>query len=487
MSLCDPPLSGIWQPHAAGTADGGLRLSRDAIGHKSLYWTQLPDRSVIFASTMQQVLADARVPRQLNRDAVPLYLACAYVPGSQTLVQGVHALPPGHALQVAPDGQIDIQPFWQLPPSPQVYQTEQELLPILRDGLLAAVQRALPDGQTPVAATLSGGIDSSLVLALARHLHPGDVQSLSVHFGRGHKNELDFSSSVAAHLKVPQTLVEVTTADIAAHFDVTVGALSEPNGDPLTVPNYLLFQRAASLSPLVLNGEGGDPCFGGPKNAPMLLAELLADDAELGDFHRESSYLSAHQRCYDDLAAMLHPEMLDTLRDHAVERIVTPWFIDKRWPKLLDQLMALNITWKGAHHILPKIEALSRPHGVVGRSPLFDRQVVELSFQIPAHGKRRGAVEKYLLKEMARQWLPQAIVDRPKSGMLVPVEHWFNGPLLPFARQRLLDGLAPRRIVRKQWLEALLDAKLGGLRPRRGIKIWLLLTLEAWLRNVLDK
>ena len=116
------------------------------------------------------------------------------------------------------------------------------------------------------------------------------------------------------------------------------------------------------------------------------------------------------------------------------------------------------------------------------RSPLFDRDLVELAFRLPPRLKLNGSVEKYLLKRAVEDLLPRSVVERPKSGMLVPVEAWFSGPLLDEARRRLLDGLAPRGIVRRDYLERLLDGKLGGLRPRRGVKIWLLITLEAWLR-----
>ncbi|HJZ93925.1 MAG TPA: asparagine synthase-related protein, partial [Gemmataceae bacterium] len=141
---------------------------------------------------------------------------------------------------------------------------------------------------------------------------------------------------------------------------------------------------------------------------------------------------------------------------------------------------------KGGHHILPKVDALSYPFGVLPRSPLFDRRVVELSAAIPSQLKLRGTVEKFLLKRAVRDLLPAAILKRPKSGMLVPVEGWFRGPLLPAAHERLLDGLKGYGLVRREYLERLLGGRLGGLRPRHGAKIWLLVTLEAWLRRVLN-
>ena len=157
---------------------------------------------------------------------------------------------------------------------------------------------------------------------------------------------------------------------------------------------------------------------------------------------------------------------------------------DPAWPDFVARLQAMNIALKGAHHILPKVNALSAPFGIVPRSPLFDRDVVDLACEIPSHLKLHGSVEKYILKRAVRDLLPEAIITRPKSGMLVPVEGWFQGPLLPAARARILDGLAPYDLFQRGYLERLLTGKLGGLRPRHGTKIWLLITLEAWLRGV---
>jgi asparagine synthase (glutamine-hydrolysing) len=471
---------------------GALRLSSDAIGHRSLYYSRLADGTIVFASTLHGVLGSGLVPRRLCARAVPFFLTFAYVPGAQTLVEGVQVLPAGHVLD-ASAGAVELRPYWQLPATPASWRGEAELTDELRAELEHAIARALPAPGEHAGATLSGGVDSSLVLALLRRAHAGELTCYSVAFGAEHANELAWSGLVAAHCGVRQVVVEISATEIAAELDHTVAALSQPNGDPLTVPNTLLFRRAAERGAVLFNGEGGDPCFGGPKNAPMLLAELLGGAADHEpdphDRHaRARSYLRAHQKCYDDLPELLRPELRAELAAHdplALERCVTPWFEDARWPSLLDKLMAINVAFKGAHHILPKVDHLSFEPGVCPRSPLFDRRVVELSFQIPPAFKRKGAVEKHLLKRAVHDLLPASVIERPKSGMLVPVEAWFRGPLLAFARERLLDGLTRWDLFERRWLERLLDGTLGGLRPRRGVKLWLLLTLEAWLRGVL--
>ena len=324
-------------------------------------------------------------------------------------------------------------------------------------------------------------------MALARRLHDAPVRTYSVSFGPGYPNELPFSSLVADYCGTDHRIVELSPEVVLRHLDEAIGLLSDPIGDPLTVPNALLFREAGTDVGVVLNGEGGDPCFGGPKNLPMLLAEWLGDGANDGEgdpLPRERSYLRAHQKCYDDLGALLAPSVREALTADPLEARLTPHFEDPRWRRFVTKLMALNVTYKGAHHILPKVDAISAPFGVLARSPLFDRAVVETAFAIPPQLKLRGSVEKYLLKQAVSDLLPAPIVERPKSGMLVPVEAWFQGPLLPEARARLLDGLAPWGLVQRDYVERLLAGRLRGLRPRRGAKIWLLVTLEAWLRTV---
>jgi asparagine synthase (glutamine-hydrolysing) len=460
--------------------DGSLTLARDAVGERTLYYAPLP-RGIAFASTLPALLASGLVPRSLNLPAVAAYLCYAYVPGRDTLVRGVRELLPGETV-VFREGQCVCRRFWSLPAEGDSGQSEQELRQELRHTLEEAVRRRLPAGE-PVGAFLSGGLDSSLVVALARRLHNAPVKSFSLSFGPDYPNELSFSSLVADHCGTAHCIVELSPSVVLHHLDDAVGALSDPIGDPLTVPNALLFREAAAEVGVVLNGEGGDPCFGGPKNLPMLLAELYGGGDPLA---RERSYLRAHLKCYDDLDRALTPGVRDALAESPLEGLLTPLFDDSRWRNFVTKLQALNITLKGAHHILPKVDAESAPFGVVARSPLFDRAVVELSLAFPPRWKLHGSVEKYLLKRTGEDLLPRSILERPKSGMLVPVEAWFRGPLLPAARERLLDGLAGYGLVRREYMEALLEGRLGGVRPRHGAKLWLLLTLEAWLRTALS-
>lgn len=468
--------------HEAG--DGTVTLARDAIGERSLYYAALRGGRIIYASSLRDILASGQVARELDITSVATYLTWSYLPGRETLVRGVYKVLPGEQVRFS-GGNLTRRQWWSLPGEPDHWRDEATLRRELREKLESAVRRRLPAGE-PVGATLSGGIDSSLVVALAARLHDAPVTTYSVSFGAEYRNELPFSSRVAQHCGVAHRVVELSPAMIVAELDRTIALLGDPIGDPLTVPNALLFREAARDTGVVLNGEGGDPCFGGPKNTPMVLAELFGDLYDGNNRrHRAASYLRAHQKCYDDLDAMLTPSARAAIAGAALEDWVTPYLEDPRWKSFVGRLMSINLLCKGAHHILGKVDALSRPFGVLPRSPLFDRDVVETAFAIPPQLKLRGTIEKYLLKEAVRDLLPQEIIERPKSGMLVPVQGWFRGPLLHEARQRLLDGLAPWGLFERSYLERLLDGRLAGIHTRRGVKIWLLITLEAWLRGVL--
>jgi asparagine synthase (glutamine-hydrolysing) len=472
---------------AWATAEGTVSLARDPIGHRSLYYALSGD-TFAFASTARALLESGASPRRIHVRSVAAYLSYGYVPGCHTIAEGVYEVLPGEIV-VFRKGAIERRRYWDLPGEPERFESEEALRLTLRSSLERTVKALLPR-EGAVAASLSGGIDSSLVVALAARSSPHPVSTFSITFGPDYKDELAFSSMVASHCGTNHTIVELTPVAVLAHLDDTVACLSKPNGDPLTVPNALLFRSMAERSRVALNGEGGDPCFGGPKNLPMILATLYGhgDEAALsGDGSgargaEERSYLRAHLKAFDDLPELLSEDALALARTPPLESDLFPWFSDERWSGLVSKLMAINTRFKGAHHILPKIDALSAPFGILARSPLFAKQVVELAFAIPPELKLRGTDEKYLLKTAVADLLPAAILERPKSGMMVPVEAWFQGPLLPEARGRILDGLGRTRLFRRPYLEKLLDGKIRGLRPRRGVKIWLLVTLEAHLR-----
>ncbi|MCS6777968.1 MAG: asparagine synthase C-terminal domain-containing protein [Chthonomonadaceae bacterium] len=451
-----------------------LVLLRDAVGARTLYHAR-QGSFCWFADRLSVLRRTPAVSCALSLTALRHYLSCAFVPGEETMWRDAQELAPGTAYVFPGDRRIlywePVQGEWD-PEAPLPFYARC-LRPLLED----AVQQCLP-ASGPVGVYLSGGLDSSLVTALAARYAPGAVHTFAIHFGPEYPNELEFSALVARHCGTEHHVLELRAEVVREHLPETLALLDDPIGDPLTTPNLLLGRAAFQETSVVLNGEGGDPCFGGPKNQPMLLHALYgATQSE------EDAYFRSYQKCYDDLPELLTPEVQRALRDAPPQSaLLEPFFSNPRMPAYLNRLMHINVRLKGADHILTKVNNLTRACGLVGHSPLFDPRIVEASFAVPPAFKLSGATEKVVLKAAVADLLPQAILARPKSGMLVPVQGWFRRELNSYARALLLDRRARTRPYLnsdtvRQWLEY-----RGDVWSRYGVKLWLLLTLEVWLR-----
>jgi asparagine synthase (glutamine-hydrolysing) len=463
-------------------ADGAdLVLIRDHAGTRTVFYAHAPDAGWAASTSLMALRRWAPLRAGLNLAAVRSFLTFAYLPGDETLLHGVREALPGRVLRLRPDGSTVDESYWE--PREDVTAGPGHAK-ALRALLEEATMRRLPAGGA-VGVLLSGGVDSSLVTALAAKLHDHPVRTYSISFGTDLPNELAYSGLVATHCHTEHRVLTVPGTAIAARLADTVALLDSPVGDPLTVPNLLLAEAAAGDGlRVVLNGEGGDPVFGGPKNLPMLIYELHRDDPTPAA--RESAYLASYRKCLEDLPVLLTADTRAALADldahgdgSRPERFVAP-YLNGPMDSLLNRLLHCNLRTKGAHHILTKVERLTAARGLQGRAPLFAPAVIDYAFTVPPRLKLAGTSEKWVLKEAARDLLPHTIVDRPKSGMRVPVQQWLTGPLRSLTREVLLDrrshALFDTSTVRS-WLRG--D---GALLPRQGGKLWLVLTLELWLR-----
>ena len=455
--------------------DRTLTLLRDGVGARTLYLAR-PGGACWFAARQKPLRRVPGVSQELSLPALRAYLAMAYVPGSLTMWRDIRELRPGSAL-LLPSGEERL--VWQ--PSEAGWDPEaplEEHARALRPRLEAAVAARLP-ASGPVGVSLSGGLDSSLVTALAARQAPGRVRTYALNFGEDYPNELEFSSLVAQHCGTEHRVLTFPAKEIRAALPETLALLDDPIGDPLTVPNLLMARAAAAEVPVLLNGEGGDPCFGGPKNGPMLLGTLYGTAAD-----RAASYLRSYQKCYDDLPELLTAECREALRhEEPLEALPAPFLEDARTPEYLNRLMLLNLRLKGADLILTKVNNVTSACGLSGRSPLFDERVVDAAFAIPTRHKLAGSEEKRVLKAAVADLLPSVILERPKSGMLVPVQAWFRRDFRRYAAGYLLSRRSRiRPYLNQKLIRTWLDYN-GNLWPRHGVKLWLLLSLEIWLRE----
>ncbi len=472
-----------------------LQLARDAAGLRSLSYAQ-HDGRLFFAVEPKAILAVPGFPRRLRTASLAQYLAFSFVPPPHTMLEGLEALPAGHLLTVSRGGSLKRERFF-------VLEAEEVAAERLRsspvddddhptvDGFRRQFSKVVADrlpAAGPVGVFLSGGLDSSLVAAEVAEQASGRVCTYSLHFGERYPNELAYAAEVAQRIGSTHHEVLLQPKDFLPRLREMIWQLDDPIGDPITMPNYELARRVASEHRVVLNGEGGDPCFGGPKNLPMLLQHWYGDP-DRRDTFREEAYLASYRRAYEEIGRLLTPEAareVESQRD--LVGVLQPFFRGPRPVHFLNKLMAINIRLKGAHLILPKVERMLAASGITPLSPLFSEEMVRLSMQLPPRLKLSRGVEKVILKRAFASRLPASVIERPKSGMRVPVHFWFQGEMRRYARS-ILSSKAVRAagIFQPQRVKQLLDYSTEEGPGRYGLRLWMLLTFELWRRIVIER
>ncbi len=470
---CLPLLQGAFCFVAWDTDSRKMEIVRDAVGARSIYIGTRGEARWI----SPRLHAAARYcDRTINPVALRDYLCAAFVPGEQTLFQNVREVRPGTIHNL-----VSARTYWTIKEDYEALESEPlewhaaQLRTLLED----VISEQLPQGED-VGCYLSGGLDSSSVVALASKLHDKPVHCFSIHFGSECPNELEFSSMVAEHCRVQHQVIEITPDDMWKMHREVIGLLDDPIGDPLTVPNLILGRIARERTNVILNGEGGDPCFGGPKNQPMMLDSLYQPEQSAKENAQTSvnAYLASFQKCASDLTRLLTPEIY-----RATQAVPSVFEADLLSPgHYVNKLLLINTKFKGADHILTKVHNITSAVGLQGRSPLFDRRIVEASLSIPPQHKLKGAQEKAVLKAAVQDLLPERILNRPKSGMMVPVQLWYRKKWNSMARQLLLSRKAKvaaylDQTVIKDWLDY-----RGDTWGRYGVKLWLLCALELWMQ-----
>ena len=462
-----------------------LFLARDGAGARSIYYARHEGR-LLFSIEPKGMWLLPGFPRRLRPSALLQYLTFSFVPGRHTMLEDVFELPPGAYLEFDGKGAPAVTRYFQFEGARPEGRAEKDWIDEFRTQLGGAIRRRLPNNE-PVAVFLSGGLDSSVVAAEAVRQYDGPLKSYTIHFGQDYPNELDHARSVARHLKLDHEEVLIQPKDFLPKLREAIWHLDDPIGDPITTPNFQLAAHVSREARWSLNGEGGDPCFGGPKNIPMLLQHWYGGVDRADDF-REQAYLQSYRRCYDDLRRLLSPDFLRQVDfEDDLQRPLRPFFRQQASPLFLDKLAAINIRLKGGQLILPKIERMLGASGMIPLAPLFDERLIRLSFEMPSHLRLHHGVEKVVMKRAYAGDLPSPVINRPKSGMRVPVHFWFQHELKRYARK----VLNPRRIRQAgifdpQRVKQLLAYDIEEGPGRYGIRIWMLLTFEIWRRLVIE-
>jgi asparagine synthase (glutamine-hydrolysing) len=475
--------------------NGNLILARDPIGKKPLYYSE-NEFILYFASEIKALLA-GEVKKEIDYQSLCAYLAYAYVPGEKTLFTGIKKLLPGHFLIKEKGKGCKTYKYWDIKENIEQH-SDQYYISTLRMLLeRSAYYRTISD--VPIGAFLSGGIDSSAVVALTKPLVDYDYHTFSVGFETF--SELNFANLVANHLDtVPHDII-ITPNDVLKNISKIAWQYDEPLGDPAIVNNYFLSKEASKYVKVVVAGEGGDELFAGYSNykfnkhfypyfkvpiIPRLIRNVSDIFLNSGDVTRnwfsrflmkfvQENFVKFHQYS----TRMMTDEEIQWLLKMQCERIDSQLILPHNISDPLNIMLALDCKNLLPEKYLMKADKATMANSVEERLPLLDKSIIEYSFTLPSHIKQRKGIEKYVLKMAVKDLLPKEIIMRKKQGFGTPIQDWISiGDLSEIIEQTIMENPIIREYFVPEKLLKLISQKNNNAHVLR--YIWTLFALGLW-------
>ncbi len=489
-----------------------LVLARDRMGEKPLYYSAGAD-AFVFGSELRAVLEHPAVPRELSLESLVRYLAFEYVPAPHSILAGIAKLPPGHMLTISPGSKPDIIQYWDLPFNPDYSVSEHEWVERLRAQLEASVRQRI-EADVPLGFFLSGGVDSSAIVAVAARLSGTQpLKTFSLGFAESSYDERPFARAMARHCGTEHSEMVFSSADAAALIENVGDLLDEPLVDSSFLPFYALARFARKEVTVALSGDGGDELFCG-------YPTFLADSGSRWVQRLPQALVSWGRRAVDSLPPSSQYGSIESLLKQFVRglgyapevrtqlllggltglersallsaavREASAGFdpyedltrVVAELPELnsVDRLIYQHCKFYLADQNLATVDRASMASGLEVRAPFLDHALVELAGRIPAHLKLSGWKTKHILKRALQGALPARIIHRRKQGFGVPIAAWLRGPL----RHALEERLAPERVAHRGLFEPattrrLVEEHVAGHRDHRKI-LWGLLMFDAW-------
>ena len=488
-----------------------LLLARDRLGKKPLLWTRLPDGSLAFASELKALAALPGLRREVDLRALDAFLSLQYVPGPATALRGVQKLRPAHML-IAEGGGEEMRRYWEPAPA-QLELSDEDWLERVRETVRDAVRRRLV-ADVPLGALLSGGIDSSVVVALMAQLASEPVRTFSVGFGDARYDERQWARTVADRYDTvhEELLVE---PDVTTLLPRLAWAYDEPFGDSSALPTYLVCEHARRHVTVALTGDGGDESFAGYERyrahalagrvglAPALPGVAARAVRRLPGGRREPRSTPFRIARFLEAAATAPAERYGRLMEIFPASIRASLWTPEALAEIgrpptagqllgappaggLAGLQRLDLQTYLPGDLLFKADIASMACSLELRSPLLDHHVVELGLALPDRLKTRGRLGKVALRRAFANDLPAEILARGKKGFGVPVSRWFREELRELAGDVLLGERArSRKLLRAEAVEGLLRAHVLG-RADHGARLWSLVMLELWQQRYVD-
>jgi asparagine synthase (glutamine-hydrolysing) len=461
---------------------GRLTLARDRFGIKPLYLVERTD-SVRFASTLPALLAAGDVDTSIDAVALHQYLTWhAVVPPPRTILSGVRKLPPATVLSFEADGRREEHRYWSLkvaadPALAALPATEREQM--VEEALRLAVRRRMVS-DVPVGVLLSGGVDSSLIVALLAELGQQDLRTFSIGFeavAGESGDEFVYSDMVAKRFGTRHEQIRIPTAELMANLPATIEAMSEPMVSYDNIAFYLLSREVAKHLKVVQSGQGADEVFAGYHWYPKLAA--LAQNG-----NREASAVDAYASAFFDGD---QADYLATVSDAWAVDDVSRAFVEAHFAadhgaSPVEKALQLDTTIMLADDPVKRVDNMTMAWGLEARVPFLDHELVELAGRLPVEDKL-GDGGKGVLKAIARRLVPREVVDRPKGYFPVPILKYLEGPPLEMVRDALTSRVARERgLFRPETVSRLLDDPSKYITPLRGSRLWQVALLELWLQ-----
>jgi asparagine synthase (glutamine-hydrolysing) len=475
-----------------------LFIARDRLGIKPLYYYADRERFA-FASELKSLLEIPEIPRELDPAALGEYLRRRYVIAPHTILKNVCKLPPGHTLTITEKG-FKAKQYWDLPLEEPAGISEADALR-QTGAILEESMRMHLVADVPLGAFLSGGLDSSCVVALMAKLGVADIKTFSIGYDTA-ESELPYARKVADHFRTDHHELRLTPVAFREIFPKIVWSMDEPVGNNASIPLYYLSQFARRHVTVALSGEGSDELFGG---YPIYRRMLAFEQVNRIPLAKPAGRLLAavagdtKVRKYADMLG----EPLES-RYGGVGGLFTARQAHRFYLNMGTQFDSVAAAYGNCAHLLPlarmsyvdtktwlpddllvKADRMSMAHSLELRVPFLDHHLVEFAARLPGTLKVRGGVTKYLLKKWAEPLLPREIIYRAKKGFPVPTKSWFRNDLAGFARETLLDSAnVSRQFLASAEVEHLLEMHE---REDRSEQIYSLLVLDHWCREFLRK
>jgi asparagine synthase (glutamine-hydrolysing) len=487
-----------------------LLIARDRLGKKPLYYT-VRDNTLTFASELTCLLAVLPQKPTVDMQAVDLYLSLQYIPEPQTVYTDVFTLLPAHTL-LWQQGDLRTQRYWQLNYEPKHAGSEEALVDALRQRVKEAVRIRLVS-DVPLGAHLSGGIDSSILVACMAEASSGPVKTFTINFEEGEFSEVRYARAVAERYGTDHHEFTLTYNDIPGVIETIMAHIGEPFADPSALPSFFLSKLTRQHVTVALNGDGGDEAFAGYQRywldpwanrylhlPPFLIRRLVPSIVnllpersdrpagrnlvgglkrlgQLADTDARASLLRWGSYFPPALKQKLWKEPYWSLNLHRAEMDLAAAFDSAPARSFLDRTLYTDITSYLPGDLLVKADRMAMAHSLEGRSPFLDHELMEWAGRLPEQWRVRGGKGKYILRKAFQDELPKDVQRRGKQGFGVPVGTWLRGPLSTWAEQLIHGQLT-------DWFEPAVLGKLfeehrsGHI--NHGKRLWALTALAVW-------